>query len=431
MEFVAFDFETSGLPEEGAGNAHDTLDRYDTCRAVSLSAARFSADGKVEDTFNKYILPDGTFDEISAKSIELHGLTFDKLEEIGEPFAEVYLNFVKFIGSVRTVVAYNSRFDINVLRSEVMRSGCLPFDEEEYNVVCALKLARRTSYLRGPFTLKNVFHQIFRRHFDGAHNSLEDALATGAVYNHILQNDRPLIFKPIESKTINIRTSEVPTAVGIGFNTTISELIDDVWKRNSASTFTGMTRENEALNIIQSDSQFMNILEDVSAFKSEGGTAINEKITSVVNEINGHRSMDDREKFVAKDYFSTLLRTTKGSEVFSMKDIKTYPIFTIKGTLYQIRGKIDCVQKNDDGSKTILLTVNRTKCFKNVPDYDVPKYQTYMQMIDASSIRVTEKHDGKRRLHLVERDDAMWKDDILPKLKKFCEYFHDKLSTSC
>ena len=120
-----------------------------------------------------------------------------------------------------------------------------------------------------------------------------------------------MTFKPIESKTINIRTSEVPTAVGSGFNTTISELIDDVWKRNSASTFTGMTRENEALNIIQSDSQFMNILEDVSAFKSEGGTAINEKITSVVNKINGHRSMDDREKFVAKDYFSTLLRTTK------------------------------------------------------------------------------------------------------------------------
>ena len=114
-----------------------------------------------------------------------------------------------------------------------------------------------------------------------------------------------------------------------------------------------------------------------------------------------------------------------------MKDIQTYPILTIKGTLYQIRGKIDCVQKNDDGSKTILLTVNRTKGFKNVTDYDVPKYQTYMQMIDASSIKVTERHGGKQRLHIVERDDAMWKDDILPKLKKFCEYFHDRLSTSC
>ena len=425
--FVTFDFETSGLPKgRSNSDARVNLESYDTCRAVSLSAVRFSDDGEVCGTFNKYILPDGTFD-IHPKSTELHGLTTEKLKQIGEPFSEVYLDFVKFIGPISTVVAYNANFDINVLRSEVLRNDCLPFDEEKYNVVCALKLAKGTSYLKFPFKLQRVYYQLFGKEFDGAHNSLEDSVATGRVYHHITQKSKSLSFRPIEAKTISIRTSEVPIAIGLGFNTAIRELIDEVWKRNSPSTFTGETRENEAMKVIQSE--FMDILNDVSTFKGGETSVIEEKITAVVNQIDGHESMNDREKFVAKDYFSSMLRNSRESETFSMDDIVTYPIFTVKGTLYQIRGKIDCVQRNGDGSKTILLTVNRTKGFKSITDYDVPKYQTYMQMIDANSVRVTEKYDGKQRLHIVERDDVMWKEDILPKLKTFCKYFHDRLSS--
>jgi len=426
--FVTFDFETSGLPQGRCNSdARTNLRSYDTCRAVSLSAVRFDDEGQVCGTFNKYIMPDGTF-EIHPKSTELHGLTAEKLKQIGEPFSDVYLEFVKFVGPIQTVVAYNANFDINVLRSEIIRNGCSPFDEENYKVVCALKTAKRAPFLKFPFKLQSVYRQLFGKEFDGAHNSLEDSVATGEVYHHITQrNKSPMSFRPIEAKTINIRTSEVPTAIGVGFNTAILELIDEVWKRNSPSTFTGSTRENEALNVIRSDDKFMAIMDDVTTFKVSDGPEVEDKIMSICKQIDDHES-DERSKFVTKDYFSNMLRTVKSGGCFSLDDIYTYPITTIKGTLYQIRGKIDNVEVNADGSTTILMTTTRSKGFRNVPDYDVPKYQTYMHMIDAKSLKLTERYNGKQRLHEIERDDAMFMNDILPRLEKFCEYFHSRLS---
>jgi len=54
MQYIAFDFETSGLPE-GRRNVEitqETLKNFDSCRAVSLSAARFSSRGRLIDTFD-------------------------------------------------------------------------------------------------------------------------------------------------------------------------------------------------------------------------------------------------------------------------------------------------------------------------------------------------------------------------------------------
>ena len=116
MQYIAFDFETSGLPEgrRNVAITHDTLKNFDTCRAVSLSAARFSSKGRLVDTFDAVVFPDNF--QISEKSIEVHGITQEHAEKVGRPFTEVFTDFVKFIGPrTTTLVAHNAKFDTSVL----------------------------------------------------------------------------------------------------------------------------------------------------------------------------------------------------------------------------------------------------------------------------------------------------------------------------
>jgi DNA polymerase III epsilon subunit-like protein len=71
MQYIAFDFETSGLPVGRHPVTPETIKQFDTCRAVSLSAARFSNHGRLIDTFDAMIYP-GDF-IISQDSVDIHG----------------------------------------------------------------------------------------------------------------------------------------------------------------------------------------------------------------------------------------------------------------------------------------------------------------------------------------------------------------------
>ena len=93
MQYIAFDFETSGLPE-GRRNVTitpETLKNFDSCRAVSLSAARFSNNGRLVDTFDAIIYPDNFI--ISQDSIDIHGITKNRLGQRVDRFQKCSLIF--------------------------------------------------------------------------------------------------------------------------------------------------------------------------------------------------------------------------------------------------------------------------------------------------------------------------------------------------
>jgi len=50
-------------------------------------------------------------------------------------------------------------------------------------------------------------------------------------------------------------------------------------------------------------------------------------------------------------------------------------------------------------------------------------------MLDLESCKLIEQHDDKTCTHLLSRDKVKWDTVIIPKLKNFCEYFHDLVST--
>ena len=435
MQYIAFDFETSGLPKGRKPVSRETLGQYDTCRAVSLSAARFSSKGRLVDTFDAMILP--TDFSISPGSVAIHGITEDMAKSKGRPFVQVFTDFMTFIGPrTKTMVAHNAKFDVSVLRSEMIRHGIDLSLIEDINFRCTLELYRER-FLK-PIRLGVLYEDIFGEQFEDAHNSLADCIACGRVYPYVIGHERTL--KPIGVPRVSIGASSVASAIGIGFKKQ-PELIEELWKRYSPQTFEGKTKEDKALEILMWNTSTKKILEDAENFKSENSAEVAQKTRAVYHQIE-HSGLSAEDMVIAKDHLRKTLYTNHGTrneyktadadhaKLVEDDTFYTHDICTIEGTLYQIVGRIDRLQMNEDGSRTLVEIKNRAKgLFNRVRDYEEVQCQTYLQMLgDIRYCRLVEQFNDERKGYLIEKNDEKWKGEILPKLQNFCELFHSNLS---
>jgi DNA polymerase III epsilon subunit-like protein len=435
MQYIAFDFETSGLPKGRKPVTQETLGQYDTCRAVSLSAARFSSKGRLIDTFDAMVYPEGF--EISPGSVAIHGITEDMAKSKGRPFLQVFADFMTFIGPrTKTLVAHNAKFDTSVLRSEMLRHDIDLSIIEDLNFRCTLELYRER-FLK-PIRLGVLYEEIFGEQFENAHNSLADCIACGRVYPYVIGHERTL--KPIGVPKVIIGASSVATAIGCGFKKQ-PELIEELWKKYSPDTFEGKTKEDKALEILMWNTSTKKILEDAENFKSENSAEVAQKTRAVYHQIE-HSGLSAEDMVIAKDHLRKTLYTNHGTRneyktadadkanLVEDDTFYTHDICTIEGTLYQIVGRIDRLQMNEDGSRTLVEIKNRAKgLFNRVRDYEEVQCQTYLQMLgDIKYCRLVEQFNDERRGYLIEKNDEKWKDDIVPKLQNFCELFHSMLS---
>src|SRR5210317_2282739 len=294
MQYIAFDFETSGLPKGRKPVTPETLSQYDTCRAVSLSAARFSSRGRLVDTFDAMILP--TDFTISPGSVAIHGITEDMAKSKGRPFIQVFADFMTFIGPrTKTIVAHNAQFDTSVLRSEMLRHDINVDLIEDFNFRCTLQMYKER-FLK-PIRLGVLYKEIFGEDFENAHNSLADCIACGRVYPYLLGHERKL--KPIGVPKIIIGASSVASAVGIGFKK-MPELVEELWKKYSPQTFEGQTKDAKALEVINSSEATKKILVEAEGFKSDSSTDVNQKIRALYHQIE-HSKLEPKDMVVAKD----------------------------------------------------------------------------------------------------------------------------------
>ena len=435
MQYIAFDFETSGLPVGRRPVTPETVHQYDSCRAVSLSAARFSSRGRLVDTFDAIIYPNDFL--ISPESTAIHGITQEQASRDGRPFTEVFLDFMRFVGPrTTTMVAHNAKFDTSVLRSEMIRHQINLNLIDHLTFRCTLELYRER--FMKPIKLGVLYEQLFGRPLENAHNSLADCIACGQVYPYIIGHERQL--KPIGVPKVIIGASSVATAIGLGFKKQ-PELVEDLWKKYSPDTFEGQTKEDMALEVLRSSPATEKILKDAENFKSESSTDVDQKIRAVYHQIE-HSGLQPKDMVLAKDHLRKTLYTNHGTRnehktanvdnANLVEDDTFYKmdICTIEGTLYQIVGRIDRLQLNEDGSRTLVEIKNRAnKLFGRVRDYEAIQCQTYLQMLkDIQYCRLIEQFNDERKSYLIEKDNEKWTTEIFPKLQDFCELFHSMLS---
>lgn len=435
MQYIAFDFETSGLPKGRKPVTPDTVDQYDTCRAVSLSAARFSSRGRLVNTFDAMILP--TDFTISEGSQAIHGISQEQALKLGRPFPQVFEDFMTFIGPrTKTLVAHNAKFDEAVLRSEIIRHGLNLTRLDDFNIKCTLELYRER-FLK-PIKLSVLYNEIYGVDFENAHNSLADCIACGKVYPYVIGRTRQ--FKPLGIPKIIIGASSVAKAIGLGFKKP-SDLVEELWKKYNPKTFKGQTKDEIALEVFDSSESAKKILEDAQKFKSDTSDQVFTKIRSVYHQIE-NSGLTPKDIIVAKDHLRKTLYTNHGihnesktanndnANLIEDDTFYTHDICEIEGTLYQIVGRVDRIQLNDNGTRTLVEIKNRTRgLFKRVRDYEDIQCQTYLQMLgDIEYCRLIEQFNDEKRAYLIEKDDKKWNEEIIPKLENFCEHFHSMLS---
>jgi len=443
MQYIAFDFETSGLPT-GRRNVEvtsETLKNFDGCRAVSLSAARFSSKGRLVDTFDAIVQPDNF--QIGEKSIEVHGITQEMAERNGRPFTEVFVDFIKFIGPrTTTLVAHNAQFDMSVLRSEVIRYDLNATLIDTFNFVCTMQMYKKR-FLK-PIKLGLLYKDIFGEDFENAHNSLADCIACGRVYPYLLgKTEREL--KPLGIPKVIIGASSVASAIGKSQFKRQPELLSELWKKYSPQTFEGQTKEEEALLVLNSMETTKKILVDAENFKSEKSDDVQQQTRKLFHQIE-HSGLLPHDMMKAKDHIKKTLSTNHGTRnedktakfdkmAANLTEDDTfykYDICEIEGTMYQVVGRVDRVQNNEDGTRTLVEIKNRTNgLFKRVRDYEEIQCQTYLQMMGGIEYcRLVETYNGESKSYLIQKNTEKWDEEIVPKLQNFCEHFHSMLSES-
>lgn len=180
MNYLFFDTETSGLPNNWNAPWYADLDNYP--RLVTLS---WILTNEVGDEISRgdYIVKPEEF-EISADSTKIHGITTEKALKEGVSLEKVLLAFLKdFQGYPDIVlVAHNMQFDFNVLFSEFARS----FPNHNWRGlvknICTMESLTEWCAFPGPYgfkwpKLQELHFLLFDRTFTNAHNSMADTEA--------------------------------------------------------------------------------------------------------------------------------------------------------------------------------------------------------------------------------------------------------------
>lgn len=116
-EYVAFDFETTGIDPRRN-------------HIVEIGAVRISGEGLLIGEFNSLVRPNR---KVSAS--EIHGIK--EADVSGAPsFSEILPAFVEFIDGA-ILVAHNATFDVGFLESELSQLG---IHDSEIEAICTMRL---------------------------------------------------------------------------------------------------------------------------------------------------------------------------------------------------------------------------------------------------------------------------------------------------
>ena len=181
MILVCFDTETTGLDVQKE-------------HIIQLSLVKFDTDNwSILDQRDWYILPEGDF-TIPAEAEAVHHISKDFLLEHGVSLRSIYDELIAFVGA-HDMLSYNGNgYDAPLLHYNLQRAG-LKFDFTNRTWYDALLLER--IHTAGQLdengeklhnNLTSAYTRYYGHPFEGAHNSLDDVMATIEVFKAQIAN---------------------------------------------------------------------------------------------------------------------------------------------------------------------------------------------------------------------------------------------------
>jgi DNA polymerase III epsilon subunit-like protein len=442
MAYYAIDTETTGLPTTRAKPSADNIGHYDKCRLLSFALVEFDKDGKEQSAVHFYRKPEGF--EVAAT--EIHGITTEIAESQGETFEHIY-NFICSViemTEVCTFVGHNIQFDMNVIKSEIIRAGfdftCL----DKVREVCTLKLYKNIMFK--PIKLTLLYEQLLKKPLDGAHGALPDARAAGEVYpliniDNLLEGPAPTLNPPV--RRVILKASEIAACVGLNPYKSREEVMEDIWKKVSPSNFKGMTRYDRQVKALRASPQAVGIYEEVLAKETSNSDEVQKVVKKAVDNVNTIGELTEGQKRLVADHIRHAAYTNHGTRsedktaeldeavLFEDPTFYTLRVCVLGNTAYEIVGRIDRYEEKEDGKRTLVEIKNRTRgLFNKLRPYERVQVQTYLQMIGwAKEARLVEQFNDQRKSYFLEKDDLFWEGTILNPLRDFCKVLHYSMAS--
>lgn len=176
-----FDTETTGKPLNYKAPVTD-LNNWP--RIIQLGWALFNEDGTLFDRGCDLIKPDGW--EIPKEEFWIkHGYSTEKSMEEGIPIAFALHSFITPLNHCKVMVAHNLDFDYPVVAAEFIRSNMKA--ENKPTKFCTMKSTIDFCQLPGQYgfkfpKLEELHAKLFGEKFSGAHDALNDVMATAKCF---------------------------------------------------------------------------------------------------------------------------------------------------------------------------------------------------------------------------------------------------------
>ncbi len=430
--FLVFDTETTGVPVKNA--KYTNLEGFSQSRVLSVAIVVYN--NEEVETGNYYSLVKCPGVQVAAT--EVHGITQEQVDNEGVPINEVYVAVKTLFEHGFPVVGHNVKFDISVLRSEFFRAGFDTDFMDNVKWICTHEMTKKTFFTT--MKLEKLYSYLFDESFDGAHNALNDCRATGRIYSTLSRDPRK--YSSISAKKVWIKVSDIATITGVSHFKKPYEIIENLWSRYNPDTFEGQTIEQlREATLNSAPGEIKELFEEAKSVSTETSDEVQSILKKAQGVISNHPDLTKEEKTIINQHLQKTMYTNHGikSEDNTVKDISEYVkdeifykhlVCKIKGTEYYICGRVDRVEKCQDGTENLIEIKNRTKnLFNKVRDYENIQVQIYLHLNQKwKSARLIEQFNDKKKDYVIERDPKLIA-ETLDKVHEFCKTLHYYMSS--
>jgi len=184
---IVFDTETSGLPDRLGWDRYfppEETKHYDNSRLVQLGYIVIDDNNEEVKRFSAIVKPEG----FRIENERFHNISHAKACREGLEITEVLKAFYDDFKDCSLLIAHNISFDINIVQSEMYRSGLLETvtNFRAKNLYCTMNEGRRLLGLYKAPKLVELFYELYKRGWNQVHDALDDAECALLCYKKLV-----------------------------------------------------------------------------------------------------------------------------------------------------------------------------------------------------------------------------------------------------
>jgi DNA polymerase III epsilon subunit-like protein len=174
---LIIDVETTGIPI-GKDAHYSDLEKYANARIVQFTVML------CDDNYTKIDLHDYIIkaDNFRIENSHIHGIT-DEISANGVQLEFVMHFFKDLLSKCNMIIAHNAKFDINVIKSELVRKELFDIVDliDSKQIICTMMSTKELVNIKNKYGIKfpslaELYYYLFNCQLENAHNSKYDVI---------------------------------------------------------------------------------------------------------------------------------------------------------------------------------------------------------------------------------------------------------------